>query len=331
MFRMGKKFAAITGVAGYVPEDVITNFDLEKMVDTNDEWIVSRTGIKQRHILKDPTKATSDMCVEAAKQLLQKTGTQPEEIELIIVATVTGDYVFPDTGNLVADKIGAKNAFGFDINAACSGFLYALITASKFVETGTYKKVIVCGADKMSSILNYEDRSTCILFGDGAGAVLIEPSDKSGILDSILKGDGSGYEYLHMKAGGSLNPATIDTVKNKQHSVYQEGRVVFKHAVKGMSDTIAEVMKRNDLGNDDVDWIIPHQANKRIILSVADQLDYPHEKVLINIENYGNTTAATIPLVLRDFEDKFKKGDKIILTAFGGGFTWGSILLEWMY
>lgn len=328
---MGKTFAAITGVAGYVPEDVITNFDLEKMVDTNDEWIVSRTGIKQRHILKDPTKATSDMCVEAVNTLLQKTNTSAEEIDLIIVGTVTGDYVFPDTANLVAHKVGASNAFGFDINAACSGFIYSIVTGAKFVETGTYKKVIVCGADKMSSILNYEDRSTCILFGDGAGAVLLEPSDTSGILDSVLKGDGAGWEYLHQKAGGSLNPATIETVTNREHFVFQEGRVVFKHAVKGMADTIAEVMKRNNLSQDDVDWVIPHQANKRIITSVADQLDFPHEKVLINIENYGNTTAGTIPLVLNDFEDKFKKGDKIILTAFGGGFTWGAVLIEWTY
>ena len=328
---MGRKYAAITGVAGYVPEDVITNADLEKMVETNDEWIVSRTGIKQRHILKDPNKATSDMCVEAVKVLLEKTNTSAEEIDLIIVGTVTGDYVFPDTANLVADKVGASNAFGFDINAACSGFIYSLVTASKFVETGTYKKVIVCGADKMSSILNYEDRTTCILFGDGAGAVLLEPSDDSGIVDAILKGDGSGYEYLHQKAGGSLNPPTIETVQRKEHAVYQEGRVVFKHAVKGMADTIADVIKRNNLEKDDIDWVIPHQANKRIITSVADQLDFPHEKVLINIENYGNTTAGTIPLCLRDFEDKFKKGDKIVLTAFGGGFTWGSVLLEWAY
>ncbi len=328
---MGRKFAAITGVAGYVPEDVITNFDLEKMVETNDEWIVSRTGIKQRHILKDPTKATSDMCVEAAKDLLKKTNISAEEVDMIIVATVTGDYVFPDTANLVATKLGATNAFGFDINAACSGFIFSLVTASKFIETGTYKKIIVCGSDKMSSILNYEDRATCILFGDGAGAVMLEPSDSSGIIDAVLKGDGTGCEFLHMKAGGSLNPATVETVQNREHYVYQEGRVVFKSAVKGMRDTVNEVMERNSLTNEDIDWIIPHQANKRIILSVADQLDFSHEKVLMNIEKYGNTTAGTIPLVLNDFEHKFKKGDKIIITAFGGGFTWGSVLIEWMY
>jgi 3-oxoacyl-[acyl-carrier-protein] synthase-3 len=328
---MGRKFAAITGVAGYVPEDVLTNFDLEKMVDTNDEWIYSRTGIKQRHILKDPKKATSDMCVEAVRELLKKTNTDPEEVDMIIVGTVTADYVFPDTANLVSYKLGLSNAFGYDINAACSGFIYSLVTASKFIETGTYKKIIVCGADKMSSILNYEDRTTCILFGDGAGAVMLEPNEESGIRDSILKADGSGWEFLHMKAGGSLNPASVETVQNKQHFVYQEGRSVFKRAVMGMADTVKDVMQRNDLSIDDVDWIIPHQANNRIISSVADQLDCPKEKVLVNIENYGNTTAGTIPLVLRDFESNFKKGDKIILTAFGGGFTWGSILLEWMY
>ena len=328
---MGRKYAAITGVAGYVPEDVITNFDLEKMVDTNDEWIFSRTGIKQRHILKDPKKATSDMCVEAVKELLKKTNTSADEIDMIIVGTVTGDYVFPDTANLVAHKAGLSNAFGFDINAACSGFIYSLVTAAKFVETGTYKKVIVCGADKMSSILNYEDRTTCILFGDGAGAVLLEQSDESGIQDAVLKGDGAGWEFLHQKAGGSLNPATIETVENKMHYVFQEGRSVFKRAVMGMSETIKEVLHKNNLTVDDVDWVVPHQANNRIISSVADQLDCPSEKVLVNIENYGNTTAGTIPLVLRDFESKFKKGDKIVLTAFGGGFTWGSVLLEWMY
>jgi len=328
---MGKIFAAITGVSGYVPEDVITNSDLEKMVDTNDEWIYSRTGIRQRHILKDPMKATSDMCVEAVRELLTKTNTKPEEVDMIIVGTVTGDYVFPDTANLVSYKLGLNNAFGYDINAACSGFIYSLVTASKFIETGTYKKIIVCGADKMSSIINYEDRTTCILFGDGAGAVMLEPSDESGIKDSVLKADGSGWEFLHQKAGGSLNPATIETVQNKQHFVYQEGKSVFKRAVMGMSETIKDVLNRNDLTIEDIDWVIPHQANKRIISSVSSQLDCPEEKVLVNIENYGNTTAGTIPLVLRDFESKFKKGDKIVLTAFGGGFTWGSILLEWMY
>ncbi len=325
--------AAITAVSGYVPPDVITNKDLERMVDTNDEWIVSRTGIKQRHILKDPTKATSDMGVEAVNQLLEKRGISAEEIDLIVVGTVTADFPFPDTANLIANKIGATNAFGFDINAACSGFIYSITTASKFVETGTYKKVVVVGADKMSSIINYDDRTTCILFGDGAGAVLLEPSDEEahGIQDAVLKADGSGVSYLHMKAGGSLNPASEETVKNKHHSVYQEGRVVFKAAIKGMAESIQEVLERNNLKVDDVDYLIPHQANLRIIQGVGDYIGLSPEKVLINIEKYGNTTAATIPMCINDFEHLFKKGDKIILTAFGGGFTWGAVLLTWAY
>ncbi len=324
--------AAITAVSGYVPPDVLTNKDLEKLVDTNDEWIVSRTGIQERHILKDPKKATSDMGVEAVNQLLKKRGIGPEEIDLIIVGTVTADFPFPDTANLIANKVGATNAFGFDINAACSGFIYSITTASKFVETGAYKKVIVVGADKMSSIVNYDDRTTCILFGDGAGAVLLEPSqDGNGIEDTLLRSDGSGVEYLHMKAGGSLNPASIETVTNKDHSVYQEGRVVFKAAIKGMADSINDVLERNKLTVDDIAYLVPHQANLRIIHGLGDFIGFPREKVLINIEKYGNTTAATIPLCLRDFEHLFKKGDKIILTAFGGGFTWGAVLLTWSY
>jgi len=323
--------AAITAVAGYVPDFVLTNKDLEAMVDTNDEWIVSRTGIKQRHILKDPDKATSDMGVEAVKTLLTKRGIGAEEIDLIIVATVTADYPFPDTANLIANKIGATNAFGFDINAACSGFIYSITTASKFIETGTYKKILVVGADMMSSILNYEDRSTCILFGDGAGVVLLEPSTEAGLLDAVLKSDGSGVEYLRMDAGGSLNPATEETIKNKLHYVFQDGRPVFKAAIKGMADSISELLQRNNLDKEDIDYIIPHQANLRIIHGVADRLEYPKEKVLVNISEYGNTTAATIPLCIRDFEDKCKKGDKIVLTAFGGGFTWGAVLLTWAY
>ncbi len=329
---MSQTRASITAVAGWVPEEVITNKDLEKLVDTNDEWILSRTGIKQRHILKDPTKATSDMAAEACKTLLEKRGISAEEIDLIIVATVTADFPFPDTANLVGHKIGAKNAFGFDINAACSGFLYAITTGAKFVESGSHKKVIVVGADQMSSIINYEDRSTCILFGDGAGAVLLEPNtDGNGIEDSLLEADGSGCEFLHMKAGGSLNPASAETVANKDHFVFQEGRVVFKAAIKGMTQSIKDVLKRNNLTIDDISYIIPHQANLRIIQGVGDFLDCPREKVLINIENYGNTTAATIPLCMRDFEHLFKKGDRIILTAFGGGFTWGSIIVKWGY
>ncbi|MBT8188924.1 MAG: ketoacyl-ACP synthase III [Saprospiraceae bacterium] len=324
--------AVIKGVAGYVPEDVLTNKDLEKMVDTNDDWIRTRTGIKKRHILKDKNKATSDLGAEAVKVLLDKTGVKPEEIELIIVATVTADYPFPDTANLIGHKIGATNAFGYDINAACSGFIYSLVTASKFIESGTYKKILVVGADKMSSIVDYEDRATCILFGDGAGAVLLEPSDNDfGIEDAVLKADGSGLDYLHMKAGGSMNPATKETVEARMHYAYQEGRVVFKAAIKGMAESIHEVVNRNGLTMDDIDWIVPHQANLRILMGVANQLNYPEEKVLINIEEYGNTTAATIPLCLRDFEHKLKKGDNIVLTAFGGGFTWGAILLKWGY
>ncbi len=323
--------AGITAVAGYVPDTIITNKDLEKMVDTNDEWIVSRTGIQERRILKDPEKATSDMGVEAVKQILDQKGISAEEIDMIIVATVTADYPFPDTANLIASKVGAVNAFGYDINAACSGFIFALTTASKFIETGTYKKVIVVGADQMSSILDYEDRATCILFGDGAGAVLLEPNGEYGVEDAYLRGDGSGVEFLRMKAGGSLNPATLESVQNREHYVYQEGRVVFKAAIKGMCESIKEILSRNNLQSADIDYLIPHQANLRIIHGVADMLDFPHEKVLVNIEKYGNTTAGTIPLCIRDFEPKFKKGDKIILTAFGGGFTWGAVLVTWAY
>jgi len=329
---MPKTNAIITAVAGFVPEDVITNFDLEKMVETNDEWIRSRTGIVQRHIVKDPKKACSDMIVSAAEKLIKKTGLDVKEIDMILVATVTGDYVFPDTANLVAHKLGANNAFGYDINAACSGFIFALTTASKFIESGSHKKILVAGADQMSSILNYEDRNTCILFGDGAGVVLLEGSDEdNGVLDAVLKGDGSGAQFLHQKAGGSLNPATVETVEKKWHYVYQEGRSVFKAAIKGMAESINELLQKNNLTVDQIDWLIPHQANKRIITGVGDYIGIDSEKVLINIENYGNTTAGTIPLCLSDFEQKFKKGDMIVLTAFGGGFTWGSVLVKWAY
>jgi len=324
--------AAITGIAGYTPDTVLTNADLEKMVDTNDEWIVSRTGIKQRHILKEPGKATSDMGMEAVKVLLEKTNTDPADIDLLLCATVTADMIFPDTANTILDKVGAKNAFGFDINAACSGFLYSLTTASKFIETGTYKKVIVVGADMMSSIVDYEDRATCIIFGDGAGAVLLEADEEgNGIQDSLLKADGSGRQYLHMKAGGSLNPATLETVKNRDHFAYQEGRTVFKHAVRGMVDTMKEVMERNNLTRDNIDWVVPHQANERIIESVGNMFDFPSEKVMNNIAMYGNTTSGTIPLAIRDYEHKLKKGDNLLLTAFGGGFTWGTTYLKWAY
>ena len=329
---MSKIHAAITGIGGYVPEDVLTNMDLEKLVDTNDEWITTRTGIKERRILRDPNKATSDMGVEAVRQILQKTNTQPEEIELLICATVTGDMIFPDTANTILDKIGAKKAFGFDINAACSGFLYALTTAAKFIESGMYKKVIVVGADKMSSIVDYQDRSTCIIFGDGAGAVLLEPTEEEvGFVDAVLKADGAGREFLHMKAGGSLKPSTMETVANREHYVYQEGKAVFKAAVIGMVNTVQEVLEKNKLTIDDINWLVPHQANLRIINNVGDMLGIPLERVMINIHKYGNTTAGTIPLCLWEYESKLKKGDNLVLTSFGGGFTWGSVLIKWAY
>lgn len=324
--------AAITGVQGYVPKGVLTNSDLEKMVDTNDEWITSRTGIKQRHILKEPGKATSDMGVEAVKGLLKKTNTDPSEVDMLICATVTGDMVFPDTANTIMSKIGANNGFGYDINAACSGFLFALTTGAKFVESGMYKKVVIVGADMMSSIVDYEDRTTCVIFGDGAGAVMIEPSTEGyGFQDAVLRGDGDGRKFLHLKAGGSLKPASEETVHNREHYVFQDGRPVFKAAVTGMSKTVEQVCERNGIQVSDIDWLVPHQANKRIISSVGDMLGIDPEKVMVNIENYGNTTAGTLPLCLADYEGRLKKGDKVVLTAFGGGFTWGSVLLTWAY
>ncbi|MDG2418836.1 MAG: ketoacyl-ACP synthase III [Saprospiraceae bacterium] len=329
---MSNKFATISGVHGYVPDYVLTNKELETMVDTNDEWIQSRTGIKERRILKKEGWAASDMGVEMVKGLLEKTNTKPEEVDMLICATITGDRVFPDTANTIADKIGAINSFGFDINAACSGFLYALTTGAKFVESGSHKKVIIVGLDMMSSIINYKDRSTCIIFGDGGGAVMLEPTEEiTGVQDSVLKSDGSGREYLNMPAGGSLKPHTLETLAAGEQYVFQEGRPVFKAAVKGMSGAIKEVMERNDLENDDITWLVPHQANIRIITSVARQLDFPMEKVMMNIQKYGNTTAGTLPLCLWDYESKLKKGDKIVLAAFGGGFTWGATYLVWGY
>ena len=329
---MSNKFATISGVHGYVPDYVLTNKELETMVDTNDEWIQSRTGIKERRILKKEGWAASDMGVEMVKGLLEKTNTKPEEVDMLICATITGDRVFPDTANTIADKIGAINSFGFDINAACSGFLYALTTGAKFVESGSHKKVIIVGLDMMSSIINYKDRSTCIIFGDGGGAVMLEPTEEiTGVQDSVLKSDGSGREYLNMPAGGSLKPHTIETLAAGEQYVFQKGRPVFKAAVKGMSGAIKEVMERNDLENDDITWLVPHQANIRIITSVARQLDFPMEKVMMNIQKYGNTTAGTLPLCLWDYESKLKKGDKIVLAAFGGGFTWGATYLVWGY
>ncbi len=328
---MSKKYAVIKGVQGALPDYVLTNKELETLVDTNDEWITTRTGIKERRILKDKDKAASDLAANAVEKLLEKTGTNKDDIELVIVATVTADMVFPDTANITCDKAGLNNAFGFDINAACSGFLFALTTGAQYIETGRLKKVIVVGVDVMSTIIDYTDRATCVIFGDGCGAVLLEASEDSGVIDSVFRGDGSGRHYLHMKAGGSLKPASKETVENREHYVYQEGRTVFKHAVKGMSTTVQEVMDRNNLTADDIDWVVPHQANMRIISSVADMLRFPMEKVMQNIAHYGNTTAGTLPLCLWDYESKLKKGDKIILTAFGGGFTWGATYLIWGY
>ncbi|MFB1004495.1 MAG: beta-ketoacyl-ACP synthase III [Bacteroidia bacterium] len=323
--------AAITAVGGYVPEKVMSNKDLEKLVDTSDEWILSRTGIKERRVMPDGT-ATSDICVEAVNQILEKRGISAKEIDLIIVATVTPDHVFPATANIVSDKVGATNAWSFDISAACSGFLYALETGAKFIECGKHKKVLVCGADKMSAIINYEDRNTCVIFGDGGGAVLLEPStDEDGIIDSILKTDGSGREFLHQKAGGSLHPPTHETIDAREHYVHQEGKTVFKFAVTNMAEVSREIMDKNNLTGDDVDYLCAHQANLRIIDATARRMELDDEKVLINIERYGNTTAGTIPLLFWDFEKKFKKGDNVVLAAFGGGFTWGSVYLKWAY
>jgi 3-oxoacyl-[acyl-carrier-protein] synthase-3 len=329
---MSKIHAAITAVHGYVPDYVLTNHELEGMVETNDEWIVTRTGIKERRVLKGEGLGTSDMAVPAVNALLEKRGISAEELDLIIFCTTTPDFVFPATANILADKIGAKNAWGYDLQAACSGFLYGLATGSQFIESGKHKKVLVVGGDKMSAIVNYKDRATCIIFGDGAGAVLLEPNDEgNGVIDSILRSDGSGAPYLHQKAGGSVNPATHETVDANQHFAYQEGQAVFKFAVTKMADVAAEVMERNSLVADDVAWLVPHQANKRIIDATANRCGISEDKVIINIERYGNTTNGTLPLCLWEWEDKFKKGDNLILAAFGGGFTWGSIYLKWAY
>lgn len=332
MTQVKKIRAAIKGIQGYVPDTILSNKDLEKMVDTNDEWITSRTGIKERRIFKEPGKALSDMCAEAVKGLLAKTTTDPDSIELLICATVTPDMVFPDTANIILDKVGAKNAYGYDIRAACSGFLFSLFTASQLIESSAYKKIIVVGGDQMSSIIDYTDRATCVIFGDGCGAVLLEPSeDGNGIIDAVLKSDGSGRQHLHMKAGGSLKPASVETVLAKEHYVYQEGQAVFKFAVKGMVSAIEELLKRNNMSKEEIDWLVPHQANKRIITSVGEFLGMPSEKVMMNIERYGNTTSGTIPLCLWEWEKQLKKGDNLVLTAFGGGFTWGAVLLKWAY
>ncbi|HXU26815.1 MAG TPA: beta-ketoacyl-ACP synthase III [Bacteroidia bacterium] len=324
--------AAITAVAGYVPDYVLSNQELEKMVDTTDEWIISRTGIKERRILKEPGKATSDMASAAVLELCRKRGISPKEIDLLICATVTPDMVFPATANIICDKIGATEAWSYDISAACSGFIYSLVTGAQFIQNGTYKKVVIVGADKMSSILDYEDRSTCVIFGDGAGTVLLEPTtEENGIQDFVLKTNGAGRQHLHMKAGGSLMPASHETVDKKLHFVYQEGQPVFKHAVYNMAEVSVEIMKRNNLKSENIDYLVSHQANKRIIEATAERMGLGSDKVLMNIERYGNTTAGTVPLLLWDYEKKFKKGDSLILSAFGGGFTWGAIWLKWAY
>ncbi|CAN5370114.1 ketoacyl-ACP synthase III [soil metagenome] len=330
---MSKKItAAITAVGGFVPEFRLTNQVLETMVDTKDEWIVSRTGIKERRILKGEGLGTSDMAAPAVLELCKKRGIDPSEIDMLLCATTTPDMVFPATANIITDKIGAKNAFGFDIQAACSGFIYALVTGSKFIESGQYKKVVIVGADKMSSIIDYSDRATCIIFGDGAGAVLLEPDTEGfGILDSILRSDGSGRVYLHQKAGGSIKPASHKTVDAKEHYVFQDGQPVFKFAVKGMADVSAEIMERNNMTSENVAWLVPHQANKRIIDATARRMGVGEEKIMLTIQKYGNTTSGTIPLCLWDYEKQLHKGDNLILAAFGGGFTWGSIWVKWAY
>jgi 3-oxoacyl-[acyl-carrier-protein] synthase-3 len=324
--------AAITAVGGYVPDFVMTNDELAKLVDTNDEWITSRTGIKERRILKEPGKATSDMMVFAVEELLRKRGITALDIDLLIVGTITGDLIFPSTANIICDKIGAKNAWGYDLAAACSGFIFALATGSQFIETGKYKKVVVIGVDKMSAILDYQDRTTCVIFGDGGGAVLLEPSeDGNGIQDFILKSDGSGRKYLYQAAGGSLMPPTHETVEKRLHFVHQEGQAVFKNAVVNMAEVSADIMTKNHLTADDIAWLAPHQANKRICEATANRMGLSPDKMMMNIERYGNTTAGTIPLLLWDYEKQLKKGDNIILSAFGGGFTWGSIWVKWAY
>ena len=329
---MQKMTAAITAIGGYLPEYRLTNKELETMVDTNDEWIRTRTGVEERRILKGEGLATSDLAVPAVLELCKKRGIDPSEIECLICATVTPDMTFPATANIICDKAGINNAFSFDINAACSGFLYALSTGAAFIESGRYKKVVVVGADKMSSIIDYSDRATCIIFGDGAGAVLLEENTEgNGVLDSILKSDGSGRQYLHMKAGGSAKPASVETVLAKEHYVYQEGQAVFKFAVKGMADVSYELMERNGLTADDIAWLVPHQANLRIIDATAKRMGLPREKVMINIQKYGNTTAGTLPLCLWDWEKQLKEGDNVILAAFGGGFTWGATWIKWAY
>ncbi len=322
--------AAVKGVHGYVPDYVLTNDELSQMVETSDEWISTRTGIKERRILKGKGKAASDMGKEMLNGLIEKTGIEPNSIDLLICATITGDRVFPDTANTILDKCGISSAYGYDVAAACSGFLYSMYAGAQYIEAGNYNRVVVIGMDVMSSIIDYSDRSTCVIFGDGGGAVLLETSETgNGIQDAVLKADGSGRKYLYMEAGGSYKPTTVDTVMAKEHYVRQDGRPVFKAAVSGMIQTIKEIMEKNGLDNDSLDWLIPHQANQRIIGSVANSIDFPMDKVTMNIHKYGNTTSGTLPLCLWDYEDQFEEGQNIILTAFGGGFTWGTVYLKW--
>ncbi len=329
---MTKIRAAITSINGWVPDYLLTNGELSKMVDTSDEWITTRTGIKERHILKGNGKGTSDLGAEAVKGLLEKSGTSPDEIDLLICATATPDMLFPATANIICDKAGLNNIFSFDINAACSGLLYTLITAAQYIETGMYKKVIVVGADKMSSIVDYTDRTTCVLFGDAGSAILLEPTTENvGIMDFIARTDGSGRIHLHQKAGGSVKPATHETIDAKEHFVFQEGQAVFKFAVTKMADVSVEIMEKNGLKSEDITWLVPHQANLRIIEATARRMGIRKDQVMINIQRYGNTTSATIPLCLWEWENQLRKGDNIILSAFGGGFTWGSIYLKWAY
>jgi len=329
---MNKIRAAITGVGGYVPDYILTNRELETMVDTNDEWITTRTGIKERRILKGENQGVSVMGIAAVKDMLKKTKTDPKEIDLVIFATVTADMTFPATANLVATAVGATNAFSYDLGAACSGFLFALTTGASFIQSGMYKKVVVIGGDKMSAILDYTDRTTCIIFGDGAGCVLLEPTTENvGIIDSILKSDGTGESYLHMKAGGSRMPASHESVDKRLHAVYQEGSAVFKFAVTNMAEVAAQITDRNHLQAKDIQWLVPHQANKRIIDATANRVGITEDKVMMNIAKYGNTTAGTLPLLLWDYEKQLKKGDNLILAAFGGGFTWGAVYVKWAY
>ena len=332
VMQVDRPRAMITGVGVYYPDYILTNEELSRMVDTSDEWIMTRVGIKERRILKDPAEGSAWMGARAVSQLLEKTGTKPEEVDLLVCATVTPDMHFPANAQVIADMVGIKHAFGFDLNAGCSGFLYGLVTASQFVESGRYKKVVLVGAEKMSVITDYTDRKTCPLFGDAAGAVLLEPTfDEVGMMDHILRSDGMGRDHLFMKAGGSLNPPTIETVTNREHYIYQDGQFVFKHAVTNMADTAAEIMEKNGLKPEDVAWLVPHQANLRIIDATGRRMGLEPSKVMINIQKYGNTTSATIPLCLYEWENQLHRGDNLILAAFGAGFTWGAVWLKWAY